>query len=1375
MTPERTNRPGRAWQRATSLAAALAGCVGSLALMGWALDIPALKSILPGWVAMKANTAVCFLLSGLALWLMQPPNPRSNAPQSAIIRLRLAQSCAALVALIAALTLCEYLFGSIPGLDQWLFFEPPGAVGTSHPGRMAPDTALCFTLLAVGLEISRTSRQTTGWAIALSILSSLVMAIALVEILSYFTPALRTYGWGGLTMMALPTATVFGALGAALFLIAWQEGMSESASPARPPETPGVRAGFVFLAVFFLLAVGILAGGAFYYRHYERQFRAEVERQISATADLKVMQIADWRRERLAEANYLRHTPYTARRALDVLAQPDSATTRAMFTASLDVLLAGGQLDHALLLDGELNVRLVHPRRGANVLSEAERQAAGEALRSRQVALADLHRVSNGPVYLSLMVPLVVRREGDRDNVPAAGTTPSPTDRSAAVLVLRINANTTLYPVVNRWPTSSRTAETLLVRRDANDALFLNELRFRTNTALHLRASLANTNMPAVKAVLGQKGIVDGRDYRNVPVIADLRPVPGSPWFVVARMDTAEVYAPLRERFWQMILLLSALLISAGSCVGLVWRQQHLRFYQEKAAAAEAIRQSEARYKTLVEHIPQKIFLKDRNFRWVSVNQNFARDLGLAPEEVVGKLDFDFFPEELAEKYRADDERVMRTGQTEDLEEKYVQGGREHWVHVVKTPVRDERGETTGLFGIFWDITERRRALEALCESEASLREAQRIAGLGSYVLHILSGLWTSSDVLDDLFGIDEAYARSVEGWMALVHPDDRVMMGDYFKNEVLGQGRTFDKEYRILRPADHAERWVHGLGKLEFDPQGRPVKMHGTIQDISERKRAEDVLRNSESKLRAILDATPFPIAMVDLQDNNIVFWSRSALTLFGHTAPTAPEWYQLAYPDSEYQGEVIRQWKPALEKARLSGQSVNAGEYRIACRDGSVRFCELYAAFLSDNLIVTFHDVTQRKRADEALRASEERFRRAVLDAPFPILLHAEDGTILQASNSWCEITGYTREELRTIADWTERAYGERKVMIQPEIEALYGMEHRKYEGDYTIRVKDGTMRIWEFSSGPLGRLPDGRRLVISMALDVTERRTAEHEVRQLNAELEQRVQRRTTALEAANKELEAFSYSVSHDLRAPLRAIDGYGRILVEDYANRLDAEGRRVLAVISSETQRMGRLIDELLAFSRLSQQPLNYETVFHPALVRRALDDLLAAQPGRRIEWTVGNLPATQGDPALLRQVWVNLLSNAVKYTKTRNPAVIEVGVKSEVLSVKNEAGGGQNPTPLITDDCSLITDHRSLITYFVRDNGVGFDMQYSGKLFGVFQRLHTESEFEGTGVGLALVQRIIHRHGGRVWAEGKVNQGATFYFTLPMIAMNNAR
>ncbi len=230
------------------------------------------------------------------------------------------------------------------------------------------------------------------------------------------------------------------------------------------------------------------------------------------------------------------------------------------------------------------------------------------------------------------------------------------------------------------------------------------------------------------------------------------------------------------------------------------------------------------------------------------------------------------------------------------------------------------------------------------------------------------------------------------------------------------------------------------------------------------------------------------------------------------------------------------------------------------------------------------------------------------------------------------------------------------------------------------------------------------------------------------------------RTAQLEAANTELESFSYSVSHDLRAPLRAIDGYGRILVEDYNDRLDAEGRRVLGVISAETRRLGRLIDELLAFSRLGRQPLKLETLAPHTLVSRALAELHAAQEGRHIAWTIGDLPACQGDPTLLLQVWVNLLSNAIKFTGKQESAIIEIGSRPE--------SDGQ-------------------VAYYVTDNGVGFDMKYAAKLFGVFQRLHAADEFEGTGVGLALVQRIVHRHGGRVWAEGKVNAGATFHFSLP--------
>jgi signal transduction histidine kinase len=236
----------------------------------------------------------------------------------------------------------------------------------------------------------------------------------------------------------------------------------------------------------------------------------------------------------------------------------------------------------------------------------------------------------------------------------------------------------------------------------------------------------------------------------------------------------------------------------------------------------------------------------------------------------------------------------------------------------------------------------------------------------------------------------------------------------------------------------------------------------------------------------------------------------------------------------------------------------------------------------------------------------------------------------------------------------------------------------------------------------------------------------------------ELEDRVVARTAELAAANQELEAFSYSVSHDLRAPLRAIDGFSRILLEDYIADLPDEAQHYFQLVRDNTQQMGQLVDDLLAFARLSRQPLNKRAVVIDELVRQCLEELSAEQTGRQLDIQIGDLPSCVGDPALLKQVWFNLLSNALKYTRRRDPALIEIGCQV------------QGDAPI----------------YFVKDNGAGFDMRYINKLFGVFQRMHRAEDYEGTGVGLAIVQRIIHRHGGRVWAEAAVDRGATFYFTL---------
>jgi len=283
-----------------------------------------------------------------------------------------------------------------------------------------------------------------------------------------------------------------------------------------------------------------------------------------------------------------------------------------------------------------------------------------------------------------------------------------------------------------------------------------------------------------------------------------------------------------------------------------------------------------------------------------------------------------------------------------------------------------------------------------------------------------------------------------------------------------------------------------------------------------------------------------------------------------------------------------------------------------------------------------------------------------------------------------------------------------------------------------------KDGTCVPVEYASTPIyeqGRLAGA----VVTFMDITERKRLDEELRRHREHLEVMVVERTAELQAVNRELEAFSYSVSHDLRAPLRSVDGFTKMLEEDYAERLDDEGRRLLQVIRDSAQDMGQLISDLLAFSRLSRKEMKMGRIGMSELAAEARRQVEQAETGRAIRWDFGELPPAFGDEAMIREVLINLFANAVKYTRPRQEAAIGISGRVE------------------GDDA----------VYSVTDNGVGFDMAYKDKLFCVFQRLHATAEFEGTGIGLALVQRIVQRHGGRVWAEGKVNEGATFYFKLP--------
>ncbi len=376
------------------------------------------------------------------------------------------------------------------------------------------------------------------------------------------------------------------------------------------------------------------------------------------------------------------------------------------------------------------------------------------------------------------------------------------------------------------------------------------------------------------------------------------------------------------------------------------------------------------------------------------------------------------------------------------------------------------------------------------------------------------------------------------------------------------------------------------------------------------------------------------------------------------------------------------------------------------------------------------------QRRQAEEALLSSEERYRSLVELSPDAFFVVIEDhiafvnsaAVKLFGAGNPQNLIGRPIRDLVAPHHW--RRFQQRVLRSREEGKPVPFVEHRMQ------RVDGGEVDV-EVAAAPL--VFSGSPAAQLIAHDISDRKRADEEIRRLNVELEKRVAERTAELEAANKELEAFSYSVSHDLRAPLRHIEGFVEILVSTKAESLDDESQKHLATIADSARQMGRLIDDLLTFSRTARAELRKTKMSLDELVRGCIRDLQQETANRQIEWLVANLPEVFADPALLRQVLFNLLGNALKYTRPRELARIEVGCETR-------------PEEYVIS---------------VRDNGVGFDPRYAHKLFGVFQRLHRAADFEGTGVGLANVRRIISRHGGRTWAEGELDKGARFFFTLP--------
>jgi PAS domain S-box-containing protein len=642
------------------------------------------------------------------------------------------------------------------------------------------------------------------------------------------------------------------------------------------------------------------------------------------------------------------------------------------------------------------------------------------------------------------------------------------------------------------------------------------------------------------------------------------------------------------------------------------------------------------------------------------------------------------------------------------------------FVDATYVPDVDSRGVVKGYFALVQDITERR----------ASEEEVRRWADAFEHCAHgIAIGDSTTNRiaVCNSAFAalhksrIEDMVGSSI---LSLYAPADHAQVRESItRSDQIGHSQF---EADMIRREGSAFPVQVDLVSVRGD-DGDLLYRVATVQDISERKKAEQEISYQANILAQVNDA------MIASDENFIIkSWNAAAERMYGWKAEEVVGQVAEKVLQTEFSGskreEAIQQVNQTGEffaevtQARQDGSRIDVEAHTVAMHDEAGRV----SGYISVN-----RDIAERKRAELAARESETRYHR-----------------VLDSMMEGCQIIDFDWHYVYVNEGAAEQGKRNRNELVHHTMIEMYpGIENTELFSVLRVCMQERTARRFEnrfvFPDGSVGWFelsiqPASEGLFI-LSTDITERKRTEDEIRRLNEKLEERVIERTAQLHTANQELESFSYSVSHDLRAPLRAINGYTRILLEDYADSLDAEGQRVCQVIIGETQRMGKLIDDLLSFSRLARKEIQPAQVDMKALALSVFGELTAEPVRERIDFKVGKLPTTTGDPALLHQVWVNLLSNAIKFTSRRERAVIEVGSKRS----EEEA------------------------VYYVRDNGAGFDIQYVDKMFGVFQRLHSEDEFEGTGVGLAIVQRIVQRHGGRVWAEGEVNKGATLYFSLP--------
>jgi PAS domain S-box-containing protein len=746
----------------------------------------------------------------------------------------------------------------------------------------------------------------------------------------------------------------------------------------------------------------------------------------------------------------------------------------------------------------------------------------------------------------------------------------------------------------------------------------------------------------------------------------------------------------------------------------------------EQKRIEAALNESITTYSTLVKKIPDGVYKSTHKGEFIEANPAMVKMLGYNSREELLAIDIhkDLYFDE------SDRDSLTLDAMQNELEVFRVKkkDGSEIWVEDNGWYTFDKSGETLFHEGVLRDVTERRQAEEELRETKDYLENLLTYANSPIIVWDAQYRITTFNKAFERLTGhnISEVLNKPVD--MLLAEPSRELSL-EYIKQATSGS-RWEAVEINILdvKGVIHTLLWNSAT---IYAPDGKTsIATIAQGQDITQRILDLTLLKESEELWRKIIDTSPDGIAITTL-DGFILKTSQRGIQMLGFDSEDEIINRSLF----DFIDETDHLKAQNLIGLMLGGQYTGPSEYVMVRKDNSRFYAEANAEIIRDangepkSILIISRDISERKEAEVALRESDELNRSLLQTIPFGMEIVDEEGNILFLSDNLKQMFG---ENVLGHKCWTLYRDDKNQCADCPLHEGITIGRTSSYEAHDVMGGRT-------FNVSHTGTLFQGKKAMLEIFQDVTDRKHAEEEVIRLNEQLEQRVLDRTAQLEAANKDLEAFSYSISHDLRTPLRALDGFANILMEDYAAVLDDEGKRMLKIIISNANNMGHLIDELLSFSRLGRTGISYSEINMREMAESVFNEYASETDKEKISFSLPDIPEASGDPAMIKQIWVNLITNAIKFTSKKPDRNIEIGFIP-----------GNNET-----------------VYFVRDNGAGFDMANSRNMFGVFKRLHTTKEFDGTGVGLAIVKRIVQRHKGSVRAEGVVNEGATIYFSIP--------